>query len=258
MTRETTADAPAELRRPGVARLLVLLLCAALLTSDGWLIGRGAARMIAIGGCGDGQERACESADLWAGLSVPLGVILGTVLLVGTAFALAADGSTSASSDLPIGAGTLLGLLCLLVGVALGADTTSGWLLGPAALVAVGAISSAPVEARRRRGILAEERQRAERAERLDRHGVTVQGTVVDLRGTGVVLNDCPELVVTVRYSTADGVERTEAFTKTFPVYDVPRRGDRLALRYDPRSPERPEPLPRTATPDGAADSVPG
>ncbi|MGV9263293.1 hypothetical protein ACWDRR_01355 [Kitasatospora sp. NPDC003701] len=254
MTRETTQDARPEPRRPGVARLLGLLLCSVLLTADGWLVGRGAARLSAVGGCGDGEQRACESADLWAGLSVPLGTILGMVLLVGTAFVLAADGSSSASSDLPIGAGTLLGVVCLLVGIALGADSTSGWLLGPAALVAVIAAWSAPAEARRRRRILAGERERAERAHRLERYGVTVVGTVLDLRGTGVVLNDCPELVVTVRYTTAGGPEYTESFTETFPVYDVPRRGELLALRYDPQDPRRPEPAPRAA----ASDTTPG
>lgn len=248
MTTEDDRPAP---RRPTVARLSGLLLCAALLGSDGWLVGRGAARMIAVGSCGDGFERACESADLWVGLSVPLGVILGMVLLVGTAFVLAADGSASASSDLPIGAGTLLGLLCLLGGIALGADSASGWLLGPAVLVALLAAWSARAEARRRRRILAGERARAERAERLDRYGVTVPGTVLDLRGTGVVLDDCPELVVTVRYVTADGPEHTESLTETFPVHGLPRRGDRLALRYDPRHPDRPELCPRATAPDG-------
>ncbi|MFE2728695.1 hypothetical protein [Kitasatospora sp. NPDC059327] len=258
MTGEITADVPIQPRRPGVAQLLGLTVCAAMLTSDGWLIGWGTARMIAKGGCGEGQERACESSDFWIGLSIPLGVILGMVLLLGTAFVLAADGSASASTDLPIGAGTLLGLLCLLAGVALGADTTSSWLLGPAAAVALVALWSMPVEARRRRGILAEERERAERAERLDRYGVTVRATVVDFHGTGAVVNDCPELVVTVCYTTADGREFTQSVTETFPAFDVPRRGDRLALRYDPQCPERPEVLPRTATSGSAPDSAPG
>ncbi|MFF2040972.1 DUF3592 domain-containing protein [Kitasatospora sp. NPDC058170] len=224
-----------------MGRLLMLLVCAALLAADGWATGRGYAALGRAGDCGDTGQRVCGSIDLWHGLAASGGTIVGMVLLIGTAFVLAADGTASASSDLPIGAGTLAGVLCLLLGVARGADTTSGWLLGPAAVVALLALWSARAEARRRRRILAEERRRAERELRLERHGVSVPATVLDIRGTGVHLNDCPELVVTLRYTTDDGQEYTESVTETFPAYDAPRRGDVLTVRYDPDLPDLPQ-----------------
>ncbi|MFG3053472.1 DUF3592 domain-containing protein [Kitasatospora sp. NPDC048239] len=238
---ESAADARLRPQRPTAGRMLALFVCAVLLAADGWATGRGYAALGRAGDCGNTGQRVCGSIDLWHGLAAVGGVILGLVLLTGTAIVLAADGSASASSDLPVGAGTLAGVLCLLLGAARGADTTSRWLLGPAAAVALLALWSARAEARRRRRILAAERRRAERELRLERHGVSVPATVLDLRGTGVHLNDRPELVVTLRYTTADGQEHTESVTETFPAYDAPRRGDVLTVRYDPRDPHLPQ-----------------
>ncbi|MEV6206655.1 hypothetical protein [Kitasatospora sp. NPDC051914] len=46
-----------------------------------------------------------------------------------------------------------------------------------------------------------------------------------------------PELGVTVRYTAADGSDRTLRFVRMFPVHDLPRRGQRATVRHHPDDP---------------------
>ncbi|MFC8450449.1 DUF3592 domain-containing protein [Kitasatospora sp. NPDC057223] len=244
-------DAPA---RPGPGeprvtplRLLGLALCALLQSAAGWAVGWGLVGVIASGNCGSGYDRSCTASNLVVGAAVPLGLIAAVLLLTGTAFVTAGN-SPGPHSSLPIGAGILTGIVLSLLGAALGARSTSVWLLGPAVLCALGALCSARLEERGRRRSLAAQAEQAVRAERLREHGVTVRATVVDVDGTDMRLDDRLELVVTVRYTTADGEECTTALTGTFPLYDLPRRGDDIVVRYDPLEPRVPHPALRDAS----------
>jgi hypothetical protein len=225
-------------------RLLGLALCALLQSAAGWAVGWGLAGLIASGDCGAGYERSCTTSNLVVGAAVPLGLIAAVLLLTGTAFVTAGN-SPGPHSTLPIVAGILTGIVLSLLGAAFGAASTSGWLLGPAALFALGALGSARLEERGRRRALAVQAEQAALAERMREHGVTVRATVVDIAGTDMTYDDRLELVVTVRYTTADGQECTTALTGTFPRYDLPRRGDEIAVRYDPLEPRVPHPAPR-------------
>ncbi len=226
-------------RRLTPLRVLGLCLYAGLLTANGWLDGWALALDGSAGSCGNAGQRPCGASDIWTFLALPGCCVLTLVVLIGT-FTVTAGDSTEAERQLPVGAGLLVGLACLLLGVSWHDRSTSPWIFGPAAVIALLALLVARREERTRARTMVRERQSAERARRLDRHGLTVLATVLDLRGTGDDSYDRPALVLTVRYSTADGQEFTEPVTRSFPAYDAPRRGDRVHIRYDPELPGLP------------------
>lgn len=238
-------------RRPTPLRALGLSLYAGLLTADGWLVSWALAVDSSAGGCGNADQRPCAASVIWTFLALAGCCVLTLFLLAGTVLVTAGD-STRVEGQLPIGAGMLVGLLCLLLGFALRDRSAGPWILGPAVAIALTAPWVARREERTRARTMVREQRSAERARRLDQHGLTALATVLDLRGTGDDSYDRPELVLTVRYRTADGKEFTESVTHSFPAYDAPRRGDHIHVRYDPEQPQLPEFHNRSVPPEDA------
>ncbi len=182
-------------------------------------------RLLLLGGCGEPGQPPCPEGPGWAVVLLPAGIIvsivstflgggalafLGTFLAVGVGSLAAAFRTTH---DEIRGFATLFGavfaavpLLLLLLGL---------WL---------------------RRGAKAKRRE----AERLVTGGGKAVGTVLEVRDTGVTINEDPRVALKLRIEPTDGAP---AFVgeKTITVSRVriPRPGDRFPIWYDPAAPTR-------------------
>lgn len=68
------------------------------------------------------------------------------------------------------------------------------------------------------------------------RHGVATQGVPIDVKETGLRMNQTPEMRVTYRFQAADGNEH-EAFVKSFHVEKLTDEPTKVLL-YDPGNPD--------------------
>ncbi|MFE7189814.1 DUF3592 domain-containing protein [Kitasatospora sp. NPDC057541] len=214
-------------------RIVGLVVVSAFTATAGWLTATGFVRAFATHACG--PEQGCGA--LGTTLYLAGGILLWLLCLVATATTAHGDAPTtepSATSD----RGVLLACLALgLLGAALANGSFHPWLLVPVLPLALLTAVLDRWGARRWRAFQRDSRIRAEREDRLERHGVTVPGRITDLGHTGSTYNDCPELRITVAFTTVDGEQHTATVIEAFPAYDAPRRGDAAEVRYDPADP---------------------
>ena len=59
-------------------------------------------------------------------------------------------------------------------------------------------------------------------------------GEVLKVEDTKVTINDNPRVEITVKIYTKDGAPFESKFTNTVSRVEIPRRGDHLALKFDP------------------------
>ncbi|WP_380284576.1 DUF3592 domain-containing protein [Kitasatospora purpeofusca] len=229
-TDQPTALGP----RLNSGRIIGLVVISAFTATAGRLTATGFVRAYGTDACG--VERQCNglgTAGYLAG-----GILLWLLCLVATATTAHGDAPTtepSATSD----RGVLLGCLALgLIGAALANGSFHPWLLVPVLPLALLTAVLDRYGARRWRAFRLETRRSADRQDRLEQYGITVPGRTTALAHTGNTYNDCPELRITVEFTTADGERRTTTVTDAFPAYDAPRRGAPAEVRYDPADPD--------------------
>ncbi|MER5351228.1 DUF3592 domain-containing protein [Kitasatospora sp. NPDC002551] len=229
-TDHTTALGP----RLSSGRIIGLVIVAGFTAAAGWLTATGFVHAYGTDACG--PEQRCNgfgTAGYLAG-----GILLWLLSLVSAATTAHGDAPTtepSATSD----RGVLLGCVALgLLGAALANGSFHPWPLVPVLPLALLTAVLDRHGARRWRAFRLEARRRADRQGRLEQYGVTVPGRITGLTPTGTTSNDCPELRLTVEFTTIDGARRTTTVTDAFPAFDAPRRGALTEVRYDPADPE--------------------
>jgi hypothetical protein len=95
------------------------------------------------------------------------------------------------------------------------------------------------------------------RKQRLDEAGVNAPAQVVDVRDTGVTINNNPRVALTMQVSPTDGSPPFQVSTKvTVSRVAIPRGGDTFMVRYDPEDPENFVIGPATASPEQAAAAI--
>lgn len=73
------------------------------------------------------------------------------------------------------------------------------------------------------------------RKHRLEEAGVNAPGQVVEVRDTGMTVNDNPRVALTVQVSPIDGSAQFQVSKKqTVSRVAIPRPGDQFVIRYDP------------------------
>ncbi|MFE6052154.1 DUF3592 domain-containing protein [Kitasatospora sp. NPDC056446] len=250
-----TANGPEDGRLPLHARqmspgwVLAALLGALLCAGGGWLL---STAVVLIGGPDDCEVPPCHGGPVTA-LYLLGGLFAGGVGPTATA---AATGRATAGSPrlLPLAPVLCVSFAVGLLGAARTEGRTHVWALAAAAVLAALAVPSAimarPYRARERAAYLAA----VAAARRLDAHGVRTTGTVTAIESLGSAEEHTLRLRLTVRYPTADGTGHTRRFTRDYPVYDAPRTGGRVAVRYDPQDPataDLGDLLPDAAPPQG-------
>ena len=110
----------------------------------------------------------------------------------------------------------------------------SGWQLAAIINAAVGIpIGLAPLV------MLFTRRSKADAAEALMRDGSRAPGEVTAVEDTGITINDNPRVKITVRVDAAGQAPFDVRKTFTASRVDVPRRGDRCTVFYDPNDHSR-------------------
>ena len=95
------------------------------------------------------------------------------------------------------------------------------------------------------------------RKQRLEEAGVNAPAQVVNVRDTGVTINNNPRVALTLQVSPTDGSPPFEVSTKvTVSRVAIPRGGDTFMVRYDPEDPENFVIGPATASPEQAAAAI--
>lgn len=216
----------------GFGRTLAAICWGLLCAGGGWLL---STAVVLIGGPDDCEVPPCHGGPITA-VQLFGGLLAGGLGLVGTA---AATGRRTAGAPrlLPLAPVLLAALAAGLLGAARTEGRTHPWLLAAAATAAVVAVPAAvlarPRRARQRRAYLTA----LATARRLEAHGVSTTGTVTAAEALHSTEDHAVELRLTVRYLAADGTEHARRHTGTYPVYDAPRVGSRVAVRYDPQDP---------------------
>ncbi|MER5866387.1 DUF3592 domain-containing protein [Kitasatospora sp. NPDC002040] len=220
--------------RVSPVRVTGLLVLAGLLASEAWLITHQLTVSVRRGSCGPEYERSCDSGDLWP-ILIGIGLIFVALVTVLLTLVLA-HGETRART-LPWGAFALALPLGPLLGVALALDRPGDWPLRTALLLVLLAAAATLAERPSRRRAVAAERAAAARVARLRDHGVDTPATVLALGGGAADDSGHPELQLTVAFRTG-GRDHQAVLVASFPVYDLPRRGDELTIRHDPADPD--------------------
>ncbi|WP_322754213.1 DUF3592 domain-containing protein [Frankia sp. Cas3] len=204
-----------------------------------WLIGTYFPRSSSRGSCGDMEQRACTGSD--AGYFF-LG--FGGAWIFGIACVAVALRAWTHRRGAPLGfvvsAGVVVALVCIRREISSESESPeSPWLLVPIVLSAVAALAAVPLALRsRRRKSRRQLRYEADR-QRLRERGMIAVGRIIQIADTGVTVNDQPRLTVTVSYTRADGSPATASVTRTFPRYELPRRGGAVQVRYLPEDPSQ-------------------
>ncbi len=210
------------------------LLPTAVALTGAWLIGTYFPRSSSRGSCGDIGQRACTGSD--AGYFF-LG--FGGAWIFGIACVVIGLRAWTSGRGAPLGfvfsAGVVVALVCIQHEI----SSENPWLLVPTAPSAVAALAAVPLALRsRRRKSRRQLRYEADR-QRLRERGMTAVGRIIQIADTGVTVNDQPGLTVTVSYTRADGSPATASVTRTFPRYELPRRGGAVQVRYLPEDPSQ-------------------
>lgn len=132
----------------------------------------------------------------------------------------------------------------------------SGWQLAAIINAAVGIpIGLAPLV------MLFTRRSKADAAESLMRDGSRAPGEVTAVEDTGITINDNPRVKITVRVDAPGQAPFDVRKTFTASRVDVPRRGDRCTVFYDPNDHSRTaitfDQVPAGAAPPAAPGAVP-
>ncbi|MFD5915652.1 DUF3592 domain-containing protein [Kitasatospora sp. NPDC058201] len=221
-------------RRITGPRLLALVLLCGLAVAAGRLGTAGLVRVPAADPCG--RETGCDANAMV--LEITCGLVCWLLSMV-CAAALANNADEDDRCHRMSGGLILpVWLLLTLVG-AYGADgAPRPWLLVPiGAFALIALLAGVPAERRVARETAVHRRARA-LARRLADHGVTVAGTVTALAEAATPAPRRVGLRLTVKYRTLDGEERATTQPGAFPAYALPRVGDRVTVRYDPRHPD--------------------
>jgi hypothetical protein len=132
----------------------------------------------------------------------------------------------------------------------------SGWQLAAIINAAVGIpIGLAPLV------MLFTRRSKADAAESLVRDGSRAPGEVTAVEDTGITINENPRVTITVRVDAPGQAPFDIRKTFTASRVDIPRRGDRCTVFYDPNDHSRTaitfDQVPAGATTPGAPGAVP-
>jgi hypothetical protein len=132
----------------------------------------------------------------------------------------------------------------------------SGWQLAAIINAAVGIpIGLAPLV------MLFTRRSKADAAESLVRDGSRAPGEVTAVEDTGITINENPRVTITVRVDAPGQAPFDIRKTFTASRVDIPRRGDRCTVFYDPSDHSRTaitfDQVPAGATTPGAPGAVP-
>jgi hypothetical protein len=211
--------------RPGYGSLVKPLRITGAILSGGGGVGLVVAitAMDRISSCGNGYDAPC-----------PPGIANDFFLMGGAIVAIAVG------AVMTLGMGLLVGVLTAAVTAIVysltvapsqrtGEYITAGVSLGVGALAYAITRSVLKQVGRLEREQTTEDRQFRERA-------TMVPGTVIDLRDTGVTINNNPQAAITVSYARDDGTPAQLEMVQVLPRLEIPRRGDPATVWYDPVS----------------------
>ncbi|MFI6151788.1 DUF3592 domain-containing protein [Kitasatospora sp. NPDC051170] len=261
MTQPPTSDTQSAYDGPRLSggRIFGLALCAALCLIGGRLFQAGFVSFIGPAVCAPSQ--ACHGGlttlAFWMGGAA--------VWAIGTGAAVATVITDEKAPDrLPIPATLCATFVLALVGAVLGERQANLPTLIPLGLLAPLTAFAAVRGERRLR-----EHQKAYLAglavaRRLAEHGLSTFGTVTEVEAVSETHEGALDLRITLRFTAGDGVEHHFTHTGDHPVHAAPRIGDRMAVRYDPRSPGTaqagallpPDPARRAGPPQDARPSL--
>lgn len=73
------------------------------------------------------------------------------------------------------------------------------------------------------------------------KNGILVIGTIVSLERTGTLVNNQPQVDITIKFTTTDGKEITASQRRIVPLTDIPQVQPEMMvpIRYDPNNPQK-------------------
>jgi hypothetical protein len=182
-------------------------------------------RLLMLGGCGEPGQPPCPEGPGMSVVLLPLGILVsvvstflggGAISFLGTFLAVGVGALAAAARS---GHAEIRGFATLFGGIFAGV---------PLLLVLLGLWL--------RRGAKAKRRE----AERLVRQGSTAIATVLEVRDTGVTINDDPRVALKLRIEPRDGAP---AFfgekAITVSRLSIPHPGDHFPVWYDPADPTK-------------------
>ncbi|MEV6973606.1 DUF3592 domain-containing protein [Kitasatospora sp. NPDC093806] len=221
-------------RRVSGPRKFLVLVLGGFALLGGWLLGTGHLRAFAVDACTPGP--ACD--DRVTALFLTTGMLLSLVTLFGV-LGLAENREVEKPERLPLGAATAAALALGLLGAVPANGVPHPWLFTAIGPLAVLTLAAGVRGERRIRRENAEHQRGQDLAARLHFTGVTVLGTVTEVRSADRGPRDREQrrLRLTIGYTGPDGRPHTLGHTGAFPVYALPAAGGRIPVRHDPQDP---------------------